>query len=188
MIAPSELPARANYYLFKEGIKPAWEDPANGKGGKWSIQLPRDKTRSKIDQIWLYTMLSAIGETLEQPFDSSSNLNGNGSNDGDELITGVILAARPNFFRVAVWTTKSEETLVDGENASELSRRLMDIGKQFKVGVLGYGLEQRVATGLGTEVEFQSHVESDKRKGKKTSLVSRYTLRRRRSLITSTNP
>lgn len=187
VIAPSELPARANYYLFKEGIKPAWEDPANGKGGKWSIQLPRDKTRSKIDQIWLYTMLSAIGETLEQPFDSSSTSNSNGG-DGDELITGVILAARPNFFRVAVWTTKSEETLSDGENASELSRRLMDIGKQFKVGVLGYGLEQRVATGLGTEVEFQSHVESDKRKGKKTSLVSLMYLGKRRSLMMSSNP
>ena len=34
---------QSNYYLFKRGIKPAWEDAANTKGGKWSIQLPRGK-------------------------------------------------------------------------------------------------------------------------------------------------
>lgn len=111
-------------------------------------------------------MLSAIGETLEQPFGSSS-ISGA---EGDELITGVILAARPNFFRVAVWTTKANDTLEEG--GSELEQRLLDIGKQFKVGVLGFELEQRVASGLGTEVEFQSHVESEKKRGKKTNLVS----------------
>lgn len=35
---------------------PAWEDPANKAGGKWSIQLPRDKTRGAIDKMWLYTV------------------------------------------------------------------------------------------------------------------------------------
>lgn len=56
IIPPTALPPKANYYLFKEGIKPAWEDPANSDGGKWSIQLPRDKNRERIDQLWLYTV------------------------------------------------------------------------------------------------------------------------------------
>lgn len=56
IIPPSALPQKANYYLFKEGIKPAWEDPANTNGGKWSIQLPRDKSRAGIDRLWLYTV------------------------------------------------------------------------------------------------------------------------------------
>lgn len=56
IIPPSDLPQKANYYLFKEGIKPAWEDPANANGGKWSIQLPREKSRSSIDKLWLYTV------------------------------------------------------------------------------------------------------------------------------------
>ena len=67
IVPPSLLPQSANYYLFKQGIQPAWEDPANGGGGKWSLQLPREKHRNQIDKLWLYTMLSAIGEMLETP-------------------------------------------------------------------------------------------------------------------------
>lgn len=56
IVPPSSLPQSANYYLFKVGIQPAWEDPANGDGGKWSVQLPREKHRHQIDKLWLYTV------------------------------------------------------------------------------------------------------------------------------------
>lgn len=56
IVPPSHIAVNANYYLFKAGIKPAWEDPANAEGGKWSIQLPRDKNRETIDKFWLYTV------------------------------------------------------------------------------------------------------------------------------------
>lgn len=56
IIAPSLLSANSNYYLFKQGIKPAWEDDANEKGGKWSVQLPRGKYTDAIDNMWLYTV------------------------------------------------------------------------------------------------------------------------------------
>lgn len=56
VIPPSMLPQRANYYLFKEGVKPAWEDPANADGGKWAVQMPRDKSRESIDKLWLFTV------------------------------------------------------------------------------------------------------------------------------------
>ena len=32
---PSELPPLSDLHLFKLGIKPMWEDPANVNGGKW---------------------------------------------------------------------------------------------------------------------------------------------------------
>ena len=35
---------------------PAWEDKQNKNGGKWAIQLPRDKTKAVIDKMWLYTV------------------------------------------------------------------------------------------------------------------------------------
>lgn len=38
----------------KDAVLPAWEDPANKHGGKWSVQFPREKTRDRIDQMWLY--------------------------------------------------------------------------------------------------------------------------------------
>jgi hypothetical protein len=70
IIPPSELPQKANYYLFKEGIQPAWEDAANTNGGKWSIQLPREKSRADIDRLWLNTvsrarLSCAVGRTTE---------------------------------------------------------------------------------------------------------------------------
>jgi len=42
--------------MGQEGIKPAWEDSANAKGGKWSVQLPRGKYTESVDNIWLYTV------------------------------------------------------------------------------------------------------------------------------------
>lgn len=59
VVPPSQLPGKANYYLFKDGIMPAWEDPQNKNGGKWAIQLPRDKSKPVIDQMWLYTVGTA---------------------------------------------------------------------------------------------------------------------------------
>jgi hypothetical protein len=35
---------------------PAWEDPHNKNGGKWAIQVPRDKSKGVIDKMWLYTV------------------------------------------------------------------------------------------------------------------------------------
>lgn len=34
-----DIPAHRDIHLFKKGIKPMWEDPANKKGGKWVINL-----------------------------------------------------------------------------------------------------------------------------------------------------
>lgn len=159
VVPPSELPQKANYYLFKQGIKPAWEDSANTNGGKWSIQLPRDKTRPAIDKLWLFTMLAAIGETLEAPFPDGVPPPSNSPQE--ELVTGVIMSARANFYRMSIWTRKAEDT-------EELAAKLLDIGKQFKVNVLGYDLDARIGQGLTSDVEFQSHKESEKKKGKKT--------------------
>lgn len=91
IIAPSSLGNRADYYLFKEDIAPAWEDSANKNGGKWSIQLPKEKSKGSVDQMWLYTMLAAIGETYE------TDVGGKDMGEvADDLVTGVIVNVRPN--------------------------------------------------------------------------------------------
>lgn len=46
------------YLILQEGIIPAWEDEENKNGGKWSIQLPKDKNRANVDKMWLYTVRS----------------------------------------------------------------------------------------------------------------------------------
>lgn len=88
-IAPaSELRISANYHLFLKGVKPAWEDPANENGGKWVITLQRGKSNKTIDSLWMYTMMSIVGESFEH---------------SDE-ICGAVCSARKKHDRVAVWT------------------------------------------------------------------------------------
>jgi len=168
IVPPSQLPQKANYYLFKENIIPAWEDPANKDGGKWSIQLPKDKNRANIDKMWLFTMLSAIGETFDP---SLSNPSSPDSTPPPSLITGVIVSTRPQFYRVSIWTrlapssTPTTDTPHPDEVGEALRARVESIGKHFKMEVLGYGENQKLGGPLATEVEFQSHKDSEK-KGK----------------------
>jgi len=155
IVPPSKLPHKANYYLFKEGIIPAWEDDANKNGGKWSIQLPKDKNRNNVDQMWLYTMLAAIGETFD-PYLTSAEPGEN----RDSLVTGVIVSTRPQFYRISIWTRQAP-----GPEDDQLRDRIEAIGKHFKTGVLGYAESQRLGGPLATDVEFLSHKDSEK-KGK----------------------
>ncbi|XP_043933018.1 eukaryotic translation initiation factor 4E type 2 isoform X2 [Protopterus annectens] len=39
LVRPGDLTGHSDFHLFKEGIKPMWEDEANKNGGKWIIRL-----------------------------------------------------------------------------------------------------------------------------------------------------
>lgn len=82
----SELPHGSDYQLFKHGVKPKWEDPVNAKGGKWVLNV--GKQRSKLDDIWMHTMMSLIGEAYVHP---------------DE-ICGAVVSLRKTGDRVSLWT------------------------------------------------------------------------------------
>jgi len=167
IVPPSQLPTKANYYLFKDGIMPAWEDPANKDGGKWSIQVPRDKTKAAIDKMWIYTMLTAIGETFETPLPTKDDKAPLPTNSG--LVTGVILSPRPGFYRISIWTRKAPD--VSLPETDPLMARILTIGRYFKVSVLGYELDKKlVHGGFQTEVTFESHRDSEK-KGNKNKLT-----------------
>lgn len=159
IVPPSNLPQKANYYLFKEGIIPAWEDEANKNGGKWSIQLPKEKNRPKVDEMWLYTMLAAIGETFDPVLLGSES----GGAAQDSLITGVIVSTRPQFYRLSIWTRLAPTATASEDD--ELRKRIETIGRHFKTSVLGYTDSAKLAGPLATEVEFLSHKDSEK-KGK----------------------
>ncbi|KAJ8596938.1 cap binding protein [Rhizopogon salebrosus TDB-379] len=158
IVPPSQLPQKANYYLFKEGIIPAWEDEANKLGGKWSIQLPKDKNRSQIDKMWLYTMLAAIGETFDPHLTSGEASDPN----PQSLITGVIVSTRPQFYRLSIWTRLAPSGAPEDD---KLRERIEAVGRHFKTSVLGFPEGHKLSGPLATEVEFLSHKDSEK-KGK----------------------
>lgn len=99
-------------------------------------------------------MLAAIGET----FDPSPT-----GNPVESLITGVIVSVRPQFYRLSIWTRTAPNQ--GGEEDNKLKERIESVGRHFKIQVLGYPETARLAGPLATEVEFQSHKDSE-RKGK----------------------
>ncbi|XP_047020719.1 eukaryotic translation initiation factor 4E1-like [Helicoverpa zea] len=85
MKVPSELNLGQEYLVFKKGIQPQWEDPANQSGGRWLIILDGEKA-AHVDAIWLDTVLVLIGETFEHVDD----------------VCGVVCNIRAKH-RIAVW-------------------------------------------------------------------------------------
>lgn len=175
----SILPEPSNAYRSQEGIIPAWEDEANKNGGKWSIQLPRDKNRSNVDKMWLYTvsftldneiiyadvarkMLAAIGETYDPTLTESEEPS------PQSLVTGVIVSTRPQFYRVSIWTRLAPSSPQQDDDS--LRTRIETIGKHFKTSVLGFNESQKLGGPLATEVEFLSHKDSEK-KGKAKKII-----------------
>lgn len=124
----SELALKSDYHLFKKGVRPEWEDPQNKHGGKWAYAFKKDKRSVPIDELWLHTMLAAIGETLEE--------------DDDVEVMGVVVNVRKGFYRVGLWTRtvgKSVPGGGDGDVAGGKGRTaekgrdvLTGIGKKFK--------------------------------------------------------
>jgi translation initiation factor 4E len=94
---PSQLERNSNYHLFKSGIKPMWEDPANANGGKWVLTL-RNTSGALLDRSWMWLVLALIGEELD---------------DGD-TITGAVVSTRAKGDRIALWLrTKDDVELIN---------------------------------------------------------------------------
>jgi len=122
IVPPSRLGHGTDFHLFKEGIKPEWEDPACAQGGKWTINVPKSGGgKAILDTWWLHTMLALIGEQF---------------NETDE-ICGAVLSVRNRQDRVAVWTkTASNE-------AAQLSigrqiKQVLDVGDNTQIGYLTF--------------------------------------------------
>eukprot|EP00008_Paramoeba_atlantica_P007000 CAMPEP_0201489070 /NCGR_PEP_ID=MMETSP0151_2-20130828/21004_1 /ASSEMBLY_ACC=CAM_ASM_000257 /TAXON_ID=200890 /ORGANISM="Paramoeba atlantica, Strain 621/1 / CCAP 1560/9" /LENGTH=208 /DNA_ID=CAMNT_0047874541 /DNA_START=126 /DNA_END=752 /DNA_ORIENTATION=- len=106
--AAGNLSPGSNYHFFEAGIRPAWEDKANARGGKW-VAVFR-KRSVDIDKKWIFTLLACIGESFPAA----------------EQICGVVVSLRNNpGDRISLWTSSAD----DRENT-------MAIGQYFKGKVL----------------------------------------------------
>lgn len=73
---PSELKSGADYSLFKEGIRPMWEDKANKEGGRWVLCLAQ-RFRNDLDRYWIDAVSRKTQINLELFFNyffSSANV------------------------------------------------------------------------------------------------------------------
>mmetsp|Transcript_41939 Transcript_41939/g.120374 ORF Transcript_41939/g.120374 Transcript_41939/m.120374 type:complete len:270 (-) Transcript_41939:72-881(-) len=86
--------------VFREGIKPEWEDPTNATGGHFQFQLPASLGGGPIDEKWNNIILGMVGGSIEPA----------------EMITGVrlvdklVLKSRNPAVRLEVWFSNMEDT------------------------------------------------------------------------------
>jgi translation initiation factor 4E len=142
----SELPQKADYHLFKAGVRPEWEDAQNKHGGKWSYQY-KDKRNVEVDRLWLQVMMAAIGETLEE--------------EADGEVMGVVVNVRKAFYRIGVWTRtigksvpgRGEGDVAGGKGRSAEKGKdiLLSIGRRFK---------EVLELPANEQVEFSGHTDS----------------------------
>lgn len=140
------MPVKADYHLFKQGVRPEWEDPQNKHGGKWAYTT-KERKGVPIDDLWLNLLLATIGETLED------------DNDGE--IMGVVVNIRKGFYRLGLWTRTVGKNIPnggEGNNAGGKGRSadqgkevLQRIGKRFKEAL---GLPET------EQVDFTGHTDS----------------------------
>lgn len=93
----NQLTRGSDYSLFKEDIKPSWEDPINANGGRWILTMHKKSfdEKTNIDKYWLETVLLMIGEGFED--------------DVGEYVVGAVVSIRAKCNRVAVWTTTCDQ-------------------------------------------------------------------------------
>nr|CAG4641970.1 EOG090X0BMA [Eurycercus lamellatus] len=58
LVRPCELTGHSDFHLFKDGIKPMWEDDANRWGGKWIVRL----RKGLASRCWENLILAMLGE------------------------------------------------------------------------------------------------------------------------------
>jgi len=99
-----------NYHLFKDTIKPVWEDPKNIKGGKWSFILPSSTSNRDIMRNWISLMIATlIGEL---------------GNDAE--INGAVLSVRSWGCMFSVWNRNANDKQLV-ENVSEKLKEIFDV-------------------------------------------------------------
>ena len=88
IVRPNEFKVTTDYHLFKEGVKPTWEDPMNRAGGKWMVRLKK----GLASRYWEELLIAMIGEQFEV---------------GQE-ICGAVVSVRNSEDIISIWNKSSE--------------------------------------------------------------------------------
>lgn len=105
---PSSLRA-LSYSLFKGDLDPA-ENATCQDGGRWIAQFGFDHIKGPVlDEMWLTTMLSLIGEEIH---------------DGGEFVAGATVSIRAEYHMVTLWLDKSSHAVSLGKQFHRLLRKV----------------------------------------------------------------
>jgi len=133
----SGLPWTSDYYLFKEGIQPMWEDPANREGGRWLIQVMKEKRNEMLDFYWLELLMAIVGEQFDE---------------GSDYICGAVVNVRQKGDKISLWTKDASK--------EDINRKIGQIVKQkLNIGVMiTYEMHKDTSQKTGSMVKAQLKV------------------------------
>lgn len=89
--------------LFKRGIQPAWEDPANAEGGAWNLTLPLSWSGEQLWVLWHAVLQAVTSGSLER-----SVQRGKKGAKGTGLVLGAMLCIKPRGVRLSVWVRSAQ--------------------------------------------------------------------------------
>jgi len=95
--------------IFREGIRPEWEDKVNAQGGHFQFQLKPVIGGGQVDEYWNNLVLGIVGSTIDPP----------GSITGIRLVDK-LNTARIASIRIEVWYSNFD----DKESADLLQKNL----------------------------------------------------------------
>lgn len=90
---PSALPTVSDYHLFKEGVRPIWEDEENKHGGKWILRLKK----GVADRYYEELIIACVGDQF--------------GDESDELC-GVVLSMRNGEDVLSIWTRNTGQKVL----------------------------------------------------------------------------
>mmetsp|Transcript_27463 Transcript_27463/g.107470 ORF Transcript_27463/g.107470 Transcript_27463/m.107470 type:complete len:201 (-) Transcript_27463:515-1117(-) len=86
---PNDLAVNTDYYMFREPVKPLWEDPENKNGGRWTIRMKKGIANRAFEDM----SICLIGEQFDEY----------------ETVNGLALSVRYQEDVLSLWTRTSDE-------------------------------------------------------------------------------
>ncbi|KAI1174001.1 translation initiation factor eIF4e [Nemania sp. FL0916] len=100
---PSSLPTVSDYHLFKDGVRPIWEDEENKLGGKWILRLKK----GVADRYYEDLLMACVGDQF--------------GDESDELC-GIVLSMRNGEDVLSIWTRNTGQKVL---KIRETMRRIL---------------------------------------------------------------
>lgn len=131
IVGVKDLIPNTDYLLFKQGIKPEWEDPKNNDGGKWVITLPLEAAianeglEDSCEYAWNNIIYMMIGANIDQEL--------------YDIINGIIYSIRDKHHRISVWVSDNSEPSL----LKKIGAKIREVSKFDKEHVLEYQVHKK---------------------------------------------
>ena len=112
------------YFMFKEPIKPMWEDENNKNGGRFSIKLKHGYTTI----IWEEMIFALIGGILPKEM--------------KDEINGIVVTSRKEFNTLQIWFKTYEQKII--EDLEQCIRELLVIPKEVNIDIKPFNKKEYV--------------------------------------------